>query len=223
MSHCSWTEDHIRNLWDCNPIKVFPPVEVTSVNGLVRAKGDPIVILSVGQIRPEKNHRLQIDVLKKALDASLNVRFCIVGGCRNDEDRQRVDELKQYAEQLGVGEHISWKLNIPIDELNKLNKESLIGIHTMTEEHFGIAVVESMAAGVIMIAHNSGGPKLDIVEDGVTGYLATTADEYAKYVREICNSSDEDLIKMRTKAKESMDRFSEEAFERNWLAAVERL
>ena len=193
------------------------------MNKLVRAKGDPVVILSVGQIRPEKNHKLQIDVLKKSLDANLNICLCIVGGCRNDEDRQRVDELKQYAEQLGVGESISWKLNLPIDELNKLNEESLIGIHTMTEEHFGIAIVESMAAGVIMIAHNSGGPKLDIVEDGVTGYLAATADEYAKYVQKIYKASDEDLIKMRTKARESMDRFSEDAFERNWLAAIEKL
>lgn len=35
-------------------------------------------------------------------------------------------------------------------------KESLIGIHTMQNEHFGISVVESIAAGQIMIAHNSG-------------------------------------------------------------------
>lgn len=35
-------------------------------------------------------------------------------------------------------------------------KESLIGIHTMQNEHFGISVVEGVAAGQIMIAHNSG-------------------------------------------------------------------
>ena len=46
----------------------------------------------------------------------------------------------------------------------------------MIDEHFGIAVVESMAAGCIMIAHNSGGPKLDIVKDGENGFLADNAE-----------------------------------------------
>jgi alpha-1,2-mannosyltransferase len=34
----------------------------------------------------------------------------------------------------------------------------------MTDEHFGISVVEYMAAGVVPIAHASGGPKADIVQ-----------------------------------------------------------
>lgn len=46
----------------------------------------------------------------------------------------------------------------------------------MIEEHFGIAIVESIAAGCIMVAHNSGGPKCDIVKEGITGYLADTAE-----------------------------------------------
>ena len=33
----------------------------------------------------------------------------------------------------------------------------------MVDEHFGISVVEYMAAGAIPIAHNSGGPSTDIV------------------------------------------------------------
>ena len=37
-----------------------------------------------------------------------------------------------------------------------------------------------MAAGLLTIAHNSGGPKTDIVEHGETGFLATTADEYVE-------------------------------------------
>lgn len=39
------------------------------------------------------------------------------------------------------------------------------GLHTMWNEHFGISVVELMAAGLVVVAHNSGGPKLDIIPD----------------------------------------------------------
>ncbi len=35
----------------------------------------------------------------------------------------------------------------------------------MTDEHFGIGIIEYMAAGVIPVAHNSGGPQMDIVVD----------------------------------------------------------
>ena len=54
----------------------------------------------------------------------------------------------------------------------------------MKYEHFGIAVVELMSSGIITIAHNSAGPKTDIIgkADKPVGYLADTAEEYAFFV-----------------------------------------
>ena len=54
----------------------------------------------------------------------------------------------------------------------------------MWNEHFGIGIVEMMAAGMIVVAHNSGGPKSDIVSPHQSGFLATTADEYADAIYE---------------------------------------
>jgi alpha-1,2-mannosyltransferase len=51
-------------------------------------------------------------------------------------------------------------------------REAAVGIHTMWNEHFGISVVEMMAAGLVVVAHNSGGPSMDIVtpfEGRITG------------------------------------------------------
>lgn len=39
-----------------------------------------------------------------------------------------------------------------------------LGLHTIQNEHFGIGIVEYMAAGVIAVVHDSGGPKMDIVK-----------------------------------------------------------
>ena len=51
----------------------------------------------------------------------------------------------------------------------------------MWNEHFGIGVVELMASGVVAIAHDSGGPKLDIVgDDGSKGGL-TLAQAHAQH------------------------------------------
>lgn len=38
-----------------------------------------------------------------------------------------------------------------------------VGIHTMIDEHFGISLVEFLAAGLLVVAHNSAGPKMDIL------------------------------------------------------------
>lgn len=35
----------------------------------------------------------------------------------------------------------------------------------MKAEHFGISIVEMMAAGLIVLAHKSAGPKMDIIRD----------------------------------------------------------
>lgn len=47
----------------------------------------------------------------------------------------------------------------------KYFEQSLIGIHTMEAEHFGISVVEMLAGGLVVVAHNSAGPKEDIIKD----------------------------------------------------------
>ena len=56
-----------------------------------------------------------------------------------------------------------------------------VGVHTMRNEHFGIAVVELMASGIITIAHKSAGPLEDIIGrcDREIGYLAKDEHEYA--------------------------------------------
>ena len=57
----------------------------------------------------------------------------------------------------------------------------------MWNEHFGIGVVEFIAAGVVTVAHATAGPKQDIIVPTVeedpaegVGYLASSVEEFAK-------------------------------------------
>lgn len=83
-------------------------------------------------------------------------------------------------------------INQSYDKLSYWMGHALIGIHTMWNEHFGISVVEMMAAGLVVIAHRSGGPLMDIIlhddsrtagnvnsSHASTGYLCASAAEYA--------------------------------------------
>lgn len=90
-----------------------------------------------------------------------------------------------------------------------------IGIHSMRNEHFGISVVELMAGGAIVVAHNSGGPQMDIISDGETGFLATTADDYAEKMADIMQLDDSGLQAIRTRARLDVKRFSDQSFKDN--------
>ncbi|KAJ8352599.1 hypothetical protein SKAU_G00240750 [Synaphobranchus kaupii] len=131
--------------------------------------------------RPEKDHRLQVRSFRKLLDRKgagperEALTLVLIGGCRNEEDEERVLMLRGLCQELGVADRVEFKLNIPFEELKRELTGATIGLHTMWNEHFGIGVVECMAAGAVILAHKSGGPKLDIVvpHDGhPTGFLA---------------------------------------------------
>lgn len=135
-----------------------------------------------------------------------------------------MDDLKTLASDLGVADKLVWKLNAPFSELLEAVQTGTIGLHTMWNEHFGICVVECMAGGLIMVAHDSGGPKMDILldyEGQKTGYTASETETYAKVMKEILEASDAERETIRTAARSSVDRFSDEQFETSFIGASE--
>ena len=215
MVNSSWTENHINNIWEI-PLKthrVFPPCEVSHLKQIQHVPNSDglIYILSVGQYRPEKDHPLILQSLYELRtflegDDELwnRIRLIFVGSCRNDEDLERVENLRDFAKHLALEEHVEFKVNASYQELIQCYQKSLIGIHAMWNEHFGISVVELMAAGLIMIAHRSGGPRMDIIETAEasqTGYLASDAEEYARCLAAVLYNTKEQNERIRNAAR----------------------
>ncbi|KAA0147910.1 hypothetical protein FNF29_06999 [Cafeteria roenbergensis] len=129
-------------------------------------------VVSVGQFRPEKDHSLQLRAFAEAARGLAckpwagEMRLVLVGGARNAQDQRRVDALKAEAKALGIADRVQWRINAPFEGPGSLCEAlelGAAGLHCMWNEHFGIAVVESQAAGCVPVAHDSGGPRLDIV------------------------------------------------------------
>ncbi|XP_076467981.1 GDP-Man:Man(3)GlcNAc(2)-PP-Dol alpha-1,2-mannosyltransferase-like isoform X2 [Babylonia areolata] len=234
MVNSSWTLGHIRQLWKV-PTRthvVYPPCDVSEFVSIPLSQLDSVSeknIISVGQFRPEKDHALMVRSFKMFLDGEgepSEYKLLLVGGCRNQGDVQRVQELKELAASLGVTDNVVFHLNVDFDELKRLLASSVIGLHAMWNEHFGIGVVECMAAGNVMLAHDSGGPKLDIVvpHDGApTGFLASSEPQYAQAMASIFSMTRAQRLTLRQNARESAKRFSEHEFEVSFLACVETL
>lgn len=89
-----------------------------------------------------------------------------------------------------------------------------------SREHFGISIVECMSAGCIPIALH-GGPD-DIIEHGVDGFLAGSADDVSTFTVRIFSSAPEAITTMRNAAVMKAEQFSYASFQKRFLFFVSR-
>ncbi|CAL8078243.1 unnamed protein product [Orchesella dallaii] len=235
MVNSSWTEEQIHQIWQCpsKTYKVFPPCDVQEFKSVSKKEDNDenasIKIVSVAPFRPEKDHPLQIrtmyqlrEILRE--DEWNRIRLVIVGSCRDQEDAARVQDMEDLCKHLSVEENVQFRVNISYDDLKHELSDALIGMHTTWNEQFG--VVESMSAGLIMVANRSGGPLMDIImeyDGSRNGFLATDENDYAEAIRTIILMTPESREVIREQATASVDRFSERQFTKSLLEAVESL
>lgn len=233
---------------------VFPPCDTTALAALPLEREPSVetfgghIVLSLAQFRPEKDHAKQLYAFKKFLDGSPErrassadsdvkpARLIMAGGCRDEGDWGRFRKLKALCTELGLRARCSedignedWdvdlRANLPLSEVQKLLGQATVGLHTMRDEHFGISVVEFMAAGAVVLAHNSAGPAMDIVRParcpnagsspaGVVGFLASDEAEYAEALKTIFALTSQERKDIGAAARQATsDRFSQESFE----------
>ncbi|KXN82832.1 GDP-Man:Man(3)GlcNAc(2)-PP-Dol alpha-1,2-mannosyltransferase [Leucoagaricus sp. SymC.cos] len=211
---------------------VYPPCDTREMSSF-DLTGRQQVILSVAQFRPEKDHPGQLQAFAQLLSrfpkhagkggTKAPVKLVLIGGSRNEEDAQRVTSLRRLAKESGVEEHTEFIVNAPYPVVLDWLSKASIGLSTMVDEHFGINVVEFMAAGVIPIAHASGGPLKDIVipfNGKPTGYHAKTTEEFAEALDEVLSLPLEEQLALRQRARTwAVQRFSEEEFQKGWNAS----
>jgi alpha-1,2-mannosyltransferase len=76
----------------------------------------------------------------------------------------------------------------------------------MEAEHFGISIVEMLAAGLVVVAHNSAGPKEDIICDD--NFLAEAKNDYVTKISTIINGSWKNWEEQSNKNRKKAYRFS---------------
>jgi alpha-1,2-mannosyltransferase len=229
MVNSTWTCGHICMLWRGarGRIKVvFPPCDVESLKTLPLDNRQQVV-LSIGQFRPEKDHELQIRsfamLCEKNPKDMRKAKLVLLGSCRGKDDEIRVQEYRDLVVSLGLVENVEFVLNQPYSVVKDWLARASVGLHTMWNEHFGIGVVEMMAAGLLVVAHKSGGPQSDIIvplEGRQTGFLASSCEEYASCMKEALSMDRSLMIEVRKSARSSALRFSDEVFSVSFEAAL---
>ena len=215
LCNSTWTLGHVRSLMggSVEPAVVFPPRSLEQLLAIpIERKKAPLTFLCVGQYRPEKQQRLLLDAWR---DAGLSdARLVFAGGARGEEDLQRAEELRAAAMDDPAIEVL---VNVSHAELLRLLASAHVGLHAMRMEHFGICVVEYMAAGCVAIAHDSGGPREDILAPRGVGYLASDRASYSAAIAEAAAMSTRERHAMVSRAREHVrSRFGDAHFRLLW-------
>ncbi|KAF9599844.1 hypothetical protein IFM89_001790 [Coptis chinensis] len=160
MVNSSWTQLHIEKLWGIpkRTMKVYPPCDTSG---------------------------LQKHIVISSIESSLP-KLQFVGSCRNKEDEDRLQKLKDKAIELKVEKDVEFYKNL---------------MYRWVSNHFSF----------FSSAHNSASPKMDIVleEDGnQTGFLASDPDEYANAIQQILRMPHIERLEMAAATRKRASRFS---------------
>jgi len=191
LANSKFTAKYVYKYYRISPIVVYPFIaNINDFLKISKISNRQNYVLSVGRISPEKNYYIIPQIAKYSKKAK---KFIIVGSTYSASYKIIYDILRN-ATMLGVRDKIVFVPNADHKTLQLLLSRSKVFLHTMRYEHFGIAVVESMASGLIPVVHKSGGPWIDIIDKGKYGFGYEDIEEAAEIIDLLLDSYDQKSI-----------------------------
>lgn len=149
-----------------------PQPDPTVVPRALDASSGPICVAMVGRISPWKGQEIFIDAFAQAFGGGDDTAL-IVGSAMFGEDDLAGALVAQVTER-GVADQITFTGFV--EDVPALLRDCDVLVHASTiPEPFGQVVLEGMAAGLAVIASDSGGPA-EVVNHGVDGLLVPPGD-----------------------------------------------
>jgi alpha-1,2-mannosyltransferase len=214
LTNSKFSSEAIREAFPgVEPYILYPPVDTERFSS---AYSQPIAnreakVLVVSRFSPEK--RIE-NAIKIAHLLGGKIKFQIVGSL-TPTNRPYFKELKQMIEIYRLTEVVNLKPNASNEELIDTMSSSTVYLHTMIGEHFGVSIVEAMAAGLLPIVPSYGGCSEIIPSDQQYHTLEKAADLIAKNIK---YANEEKRMKMR---KMSMQ-FSPDSFRKGMRIRIEQ-
>ena len=145
---------------------VYNAVDPAEYRPLVRHDEKDDYIVELARITPDKAQHLAIEVAQR-----LGVRLVLAGKIDNDSMGYFKEKIEPH-----LGDRVTYIENVIGEEKAKLLARARAMVFPIQwEEPFGIAMVEAMVSGTPVIAM-ARGAAVEIVEPGVTGWLAQDLD-----------------------------------------------
>jgi trehalose synthase len=144
------------------------------------------LLLQVSRFDPWKDPLGVVEVWRRVRETFPELQLALVGSMATDDPEgwRIYEEIERetagepscllFTDQMGVASH----------EVNAFQRVADVAIQKSTREGFGLVVAETLWKGTAIVAGRAGGIPVQ-VEDGVSGYLAESLDEFVVRTTEL--------------------------------------
>ena len=189
------------------PAKYIEAVDKDFSNGVKR-------FVFVGSLYELKNVDITLRALHKAM-AGKDYTFDIVGS------GAEYDHLRSLVDELGMGNHVVFHGQLKRDDAQNVVRNADCFVMVSSREAFGLAYVEAMAKGCIVIG--TIGQGIDgIVTHGENGFLckARDVDGLADVINQIANLPQDDLKRISSKAAETAANLTDRKVAEHYINSI---
>jgi len=202
MTNSSWTAEYIKRTYGNDRVYVVhPPVNVEELSTLSYERGK--IVLTISRIDLGK----RVAEIPKIAKLVPEAEFYLVGatGPSSGPALRAIEEASRGLRNFHL------ETDVPRKRIIELTSQASIYLHPPFAEHFGFAIAEAAAAGLVPVVYRDGGGWTDIASriDEELGY--TSVEEAAHIVRSLLNDA-ERLKELSSKAREVAKGFSYERF-----------
>lgn len=172
-----------NNKGDCSNEARESQVDLSKEHGIRSEFGIPTdakLLLSVGEVNKNKNHKLGIEALARLKDKNVYYVICGRGNM--------MDAYKILTQKLGISDRVIFA-GYRTDVI-KFYNEADVFLFPSLREGLSVAVMEAMAMGVPVICNDIRG-NIDLIEDKVSGLLINNQiDELVKAIQELISNDE---------------------------------
>jgi glycosyltransferase involved in cell wall biosynthesis len=154
VTEAAWPKLHVVH---CGvPLQAFTPVE--------RTAGEPLRVLCVGRLVPEKGQALLLEAVRRLLDDGVDVRLTLVG------DGPRRAALEARVAELALGDAVHLTGAVGQDQIRDHYARADVFALPSFAEGVPVVLMEAMATGLPVVTTRIAGIA-ELVEDGVSGHV----------------------------------------------------
>jgi glycosyltransferase involved in cell wall biosynthesis len=177
LTNSRFSKQVIMEHLNITPSVLYPPVDVEKYLPLSNSKKRRNIILTISRIEEGKG----LDIIPKLAKRVPNAKFIIIGSLSSDNYFRYFYKMIR---NMGVADKIKIIPNASENIKAKILSKAKIFLHPMKYEHFGIAIVEAMASGLVPLVSKTGGPWTDIFncKQGVYGYAYEEFDSCENFI-----------------------------------------
>ncbi len=231
VSNSNFTKQIVDSEFAINSQVIYPPVSVENFTPRKLKAKNIVYVGRFSNLTQSKGHDILISEFKKIHSSLPGWKLILLGGTTMGATPEYIQSLKSLAQGLPV----EFVFDPHFSEIKKNLENAKIFwsaagfsennlLPPARQEHFGISLVEAMAAGCVPIVPNRGGHP-EIVDNGINGFLYDSLSEFSQLTLQLTTNirrspQAEQLTTMSQAAVEKSKMFSEKQFNKRYLELI---